>query len=74
MQMKLSTIVVQLFRALTPLFSGFGGSSEAQKHYDTGVELAEQGRPEDAIVEYDEAIRLKPQDAEVYTNRGRRLQ
>ena len=33
-------------------------------------ELYEQGHLEEAIVEYDEAIRLDPQDADAYYNRG----
>ena len=47
-----------------------GGLSEAEQHYNAGVELQEQGRLEEAIAEYDEAIRLDPQDADVYNNRG----
>ena len=47
-----------------------GGLSEAEKHYNAGVELQEQGRLEEAIGEYDEAIRLDPQLALAYLNRG----
>ena len=46
------------------------GVSEAQRHNDTGVELAGQGRLLDATVEYDEAIRLEPHRAQPYVNRG----
>lgn len=52
------------------VLSGCGGLSEAEEHYNAGVELQEQGRLEEAIAEYDEAIRLDPQDAVVYYNRG----
>ena len=47
-----------------------GGLSEAEKHYNAGVDLQEQGRLEEAIAEYDEAIRLNPQDTDASVNRG----
>ena len=41
-----------------------------QAHIDASVELRETGSPEEAIARYDEAIRLDPQDAAAYINRG----
>ena len=43
-----------------------GGSSEAEKHNDAGLNLLEQGLYEDAIAELDEAIRIDPQYAVAY--------
>ena len=40
-----------------------GGPSEARKHNIDGVNLAKQGRYEEAIAEFDEAIRLDPEYA-----------
>ena len=63
-------IVPLLIAALVVGAMGCGGLSEAEKHYNAGVELQEQGRLEEAIGEYDEAIRLDPQLALAYLNRG----
>lgn len=45
-------------------------SSEAEERYANGVALGEQTRWEEAISEFDEAIRLDPQFAPAYLNRG----
>ena len=45
-------------------------SAEALAHFEAGFELQEKGRLELAIAKYDEAIRLEPQFAPFYTNRG----
>jgi len=78
--MKLSMVVMTLLPAMVLLLSGCWGASdteeqsnglsEAEKHYNAGVELQEQGRYEEAIAEYDEVIRLNPQLALAYGNRG----
>ena len=47
-----------------------GSSNEAENHYNAGVELQEQGRAEDAIAEYDQAILLDPRYAVAYINRA----
>ena len=47
-----------------------GSVTEAERHHDIGVELRERGRFEDAIAEYNEAIRLDPSLAITYSNRG----
>ena len=47
-----------------------GDLSEARKHYNAGVALGIEGRLEEAIAEYDEAIRLNPQYTLAYNARG----
>ncbi len=57
--------------ALALLLSACGGGlSEAQKDHGTGVELQQQGSYEEAIAEYEEAIRHNLQLALTYYNRG----
>ena len=46
------------------------GLSEAEERYNAGVDLQEEGRLLEAIAEYDEAIRLDPELAGAYVNRG----
>jgi len=46
------------------------GLTEAQQHYTTGVKLASQGKLEEAIAEYSEAIRLEPRLVPAYYIRG----
>ena len=45
------------------------GLNESEEHYNAGVDLQQQGRLEDAIAEYDQAIRLNPRAA-FYRNLG----
>ena len=47
-----------------------GGSGEAEEHFYAGVELADQGRFQEAIAQYDESIQLDSDHAEAYINRG----
>ena len=51
---------------------GCAGPSKdtAEWHAEQGYKLAEQGRYDEAIKNYNEAIRLNPQDAKAYNNRG----
>lgn len=44
--------------------------SQAEERYNAGVELQQQGRLQEAVAEYDEAIRLDLQYAEAYCNRA----
>ena len=44
--------------------------TSAENHYESGVALQEQGLLESAILEYELAIELDPQDEVVYTARG----
>ena len=46
------------------------GLSVADAHYNAGAGFQSQGRFEDAIAEYDEAIKLHPEFARAYNNRG----
>ena len=68
--MKRSIVAAFLLLALTVALAGCGGLSDAEKHYNDGLELYEEGRLEEAIAKYDEAIRLDPQYAKAYFNRG----
>ncbi len=48
-----------------------GGCSNAEiDHSDAGVQLSSAGRWEEAITEFDEAIRLNPRDVLAYYNRA----
>ena len=51
-------------------WSGYGSLSEAEQRHNAGLELFEQGHLEEAIAEYDEAIRLEPRTFIVYYYRG----
>ena len=68
--MKFSSLSIVLVAALALVLASCGGLSEAEEHYNTGVGLQEQGLFEEAIADYDEAIRLTPEDADAYNNRG----
>ena len=47
-----------------------GGLSEAEKHYNRGLDLRDDERWEEAIAEYSKAINLDPNYAKAYNNRG----
>lgn len=70
--MKAKKLVI--FLLVVTLSSTFaccgGGVSEAEQHYNAGVDLYDQGRFSEAIVEFNEAIELEPEMAEAYCNRG----
>ena len=72
--------LVMLILMVTLGLSGCGisftidGMSEAEEHLHAGVELYDEGRLTDALTEYDKAIRLDPQLADAYANRGRAYQ
>ena len=67
--LKVSLLVIVALAALTLLLSGCG-LSEPEQRFNAGVDPQEQGRLEEAIKGYDEAIRLDPQDADSYHKRG----
>ena len=50
-------------------FVTFGGETK-ESHYIAGRELHQQGRFQEAIAEYDEAIRLNPESVKALTRRG----
>ncbi len=52
------------------LIAACGGLSEAEKQHNSGAALQEEGRYEEAIRAYDEAIRLDSQFAVAYGGRG----
>ena len=68
--MKASILAVTLLSAVALVFLGCGGLSEAQKRFEAGLELQEQGQLEGAVQEYNEAIRLDPELADAYVLRG----
>ena len=68
MRLSLLMTAVLLVAGLAVVLSGC--LSEAGQHHNAGVELQEQGRLEEAIAEYDEAIHLDPKYALAYSNRG----
>ena len=68
--MKASILVVMLPALLVLVLSACGGLTEAQQHSIAGVKLVEQEKWNEAIAEYDEAIRLDPKLAQAYYNRG----
>ena len=45
-------------------------TSSSQGHFNAGDALKREGRFEEAIAQYNEAIRLEPQDAQAHNNRG----
>jgi len=63
-------IVLGLSTLLVVILASCTQPSEAEQHYDAGHELHKQGHLPEAIVEYDEAIRLAPQTAAAYVARG----
>ena len=63
-------VVTVLSVALVMVLSGCGNAGEAEKHYQAGLRLQEQGRLDEAIAEYDQAITLNPESAEAYYYRG----
>jgi len=54
------------------IIGGCGGPAKgtADWHFNQGNNLAENSRYDEAIEEYNEAIRLNPEYAEAYNNRG----
>ena len=62
--MKNPVVVLLLLMAVA------GCSDAVTDHNNTGIKLSDDGRWEEAIAEYDEAIRLDLQFALAYNNRG----
>lgn len=53
-----------------PVESAIQSMLEALQHNELGVQLLEEGRYDEAIVEFNRAIELAPKLAMAYTNRG----
>ena len=68
--MRTHVLLVVLVLVLTFGLLACGSQREAEEHFSAGVQLQNQERWEEAIAEYDEAIRLDPQNADAYSNRG----
>ena len=59
-----------LLLPLTLFLAGCDGPNSAQGYNSSGVKLFERGQPEQALAQYNEAIRLDPRLAVAYFNRG----
>ena len=68
--MRPSLLLVVLLVALALASPACRGSNKADRHYNLAVQLHQQGRFEQAIAEYDQAIRIDPRLAVAYVNRG----
>lgn len=66
---RMSGVVLPIFFILI-LVACSGGLSKAGQLNEAGVELQREGRFEDAMVKYDEAIRIDSQLTQAYTNRA----
>ena len=64
-------LLLVLLLLVAGILAGCGGSTKgtAEWHLDQGNNFAKQGRLQEAIADYDEAIRLDPQLALAYCNR-----
>ena len=69
-RMRTYVFLVVLVLVLTLGLLACGSQNEAEEHFSAGVQLQNQDRWEEAIAEYDEAIRLDPQNTDAYSNRG----
>ena len=69
MGMRLS--ILALLAVITAALVGCGESGEAEEHFDTGVGLQQEGKLQEAIAEFDEAVRLDPEFALAFINRGK---
>ena len=71
MPQKLVALLSAIALIVSSTLVGCGPSQDnAEFHNNQGVNLSEQGRYNEAVQEFDEAIRLNPEFAEAYYNRG----
>ena len=61
---------LKIWRGIADTFEEVDRDLAAGSHFSVGYLLFQQGKHEDSITAYDEAIRLKPNDAGAYSNRG----
>ena len=64
------SFLLQLFLFLALALVGCGGPDGPEGYNHAGVRHFEEGRLEEAMTAYDEAIRLNPEFAAAYFNRG----
>ena len=71
MPRKLVALPIAVVLIASSVLVGCGPSQgNAAFHYNQGVDLREQGRNNEAIQKFDEAIRLNPEYDDAYYNRG----
>ena len=68
--MQLQAVLPVFLLPLALLLAGCGGPTSAQGYNSSGVKLFERGQADEALAEYNEAIRLDPNFAVAYFNRG----
>ena len=70
--MRVTSLVcyLVLFALLLLVALGCGSSDDGDKHFAAAMELASKGQLEEAIAEYDEAVRINPRDVAAYSNQG----
>ena len=61
---------IEKWRAIIPIAEGSDNDLAARAYFSVGYLLIQQGKPEDAIDAYEEAIRLNLDFAEAYNDRG----
>lgn len=64
-------MMLMLLPVLAAVSAACMGESQAELHNSAGVRLGNQGKYEEAVAEFDQAIRLDPELALGYYNRGR---
>ena len=69
--MRIPTLALVIVPAVALILLGCGRPSEAQRHYDAGVELQDQGQLSDAITDYTKAIEADPDMVVAYTQRAK---
>jgi tetratricopeptide (TPR) repeat protein len=68
---RFSSVVAVIGLVVSCLYSGrVASQDDADAHFEHGVDYTERGEYDTAIVEYSEAIRLRPNFPEAYNNRG----
>jgi tetratricopeptide (TPR) repeat protein len=69
LSMKAKVIII-LWLLLMVFFISASGQQTAEDLLDKGADLAQQGKYDDAILAYNRAIEINPQDATTWDNKG----
>ena len=69
--MAMRMFAIALLAVVTVALVGCGNSGGAEEHLDAGLNLQQEGKLQEAIAEYDEAVRLDPEFALAFLNRGK---